>query len=63
MQPHREQEHTTVEGDLTVTGHLYIGREINGLTITNVIEGMANRTVFFSNGTHRNFAYGRRVNT
>ncbi|MDI9829723.1 hypothetical protein [Streptomyces sp. KAU_LT] len=59
----REQEHTTFEGDLTVTGHLYVGREINGLTITNVIEGMTGRTVFFDNGTHRNFRYARRVNT
>lgn len=59
----REQEHTTAEGDLAVTGHLYVGREINGLTITDVIEGMTGRTVFFDNGTTRRFNYARRVNT
>ncbi|MEU0947675.1 hypothetical protein ABZ379_33985 [Streptomyces canus] len=59
----REQEHTTVEGDLTVTGSLHVGREINGMTITNVIEGMTGRTVFFDNGPTRRFNYARRVNT
>jgi hypothetical protein len=59
----REQEHTAVEGDLTVTGTLYVGREIDGLTITNVIDGMTVRTVFFDNGTSRRFNYARRVNT
>lgn len=63
MQQQREQEHTTIEGDLTVTGLLHVGRQVGDLTITNVIDGMSVRTVFFDNGTSRLFRYARRVNT
>jgi hypothetical protein len=59
----QEQVHTTEEGDISVTGRLYIGRQVGELTITDVIEGMTGRTVFFDNGTTRRFLYARRVNT
>ena len=59
----REQIHTTEEGDMTLTGRLYIGREVGELTITDVIDGMTGRTVFFNDGTTRRFRYARRVNT
>jgi hypothetical protein len=48
---------------MTLTGRLYIGREVGELTITDVIDGMTGRTVFFSDGTTRRFRYARRVNT
>ncbi|MFD8509672.1 hypothetical protein ACFV27_00800 [Streptomyces antimycoticus] len=58
-----EQEHITVEGDLKIIGHLFVGRQVGDIKITNVIDGMAGRTVFFSDGTTRRFNYARRVNT
>jgi hypothetical protein len=59
----REQVHTTEEGDLSITGRLYIGRQVGDLTITDVTEGLTGREVFFNDGTTRRFRYTRRVNT
>lgn len=59
----QEQTHTTEEGDLTLTGRLYVGRQVGERTIADVIDGMSGRTVFFDDGTTRRFRYARRVNT
>ncbi|MFF4900482.1 hypothetical protein [Streptomyces sp. NPDC001068] len=59
----REITRTTVDGTLTVTGDLYVGREIEGRTIRGVDEGMSVIRVAFTDGTWAHFNYGRRVNT
>ncbi|MET9818299.1 hypothetical protein [Streptomyces sp. NPDC006355] len=59
----RYQLHVTQEGDLRIVGHLYKGRRVGDRVISDVIEGYSCRSVFFTDGTHRNFRYARRVNT
>ncbi|MEI5526849.1 hypothetical protein ACKI1J_32365 [Streptomyces scabiei] len=59
----RKQVHTTVAGDLTITGDLYVGRKVGDLTIRDISECMSGRWVTFSDGSLRVFNYARRVNT
>ena len=59
----REQEHTTVTGDLTITGSLYVGRQVGDLTIRDIRDRTSGRGVTFSDGSLRVFNYARRVTT
>ncbi|MER7835328.1 hypothetical protein ABTY98_05295 [Streptomyces sp. NPDC096040] len=59
----REITRTTVDGALTVTGDLHVGRQIGDRTIHSVDEGMTVILVEFTDGTWVHFNYGRRVNT
>lgn len=59
----REITRTTVDGALTVTGDLYVGRQIEDRTIHRVDEACSVILVEFTDGSWVHFNYGRRVNT